>query len=374
MKNSKPSRKAKSPAAANPAASAKATVPAKTNFAWWPWAAGLAGLILAFLVYDPALNAGFVFDDRFLPFLDPNLSTNVRLWVGNIRPLLMFSFWADYMLAGGANPYLFHATNIIFHFLTSVLVALIAAKILDWAGVAGPIRATLAVFSGALFLLHPLQAESVAYVASRSENLSVLFYYAAFAVFVYRRNDSMTLLRAVAIVALFVAAIATKEHTLTLPALFLLTDFFWGRGGIRKNAILYVLLAVTGAAGAIFVWRVCVRPAPLDSGSRVSRPPIIFSPNAAFSGFTRGCPSCRLARTWTPTSRFRQASSITARSSDFSRWLPRSRPPGFTGSAFRSRPSAYSCSCCWWRRPLPSFPSATFWRSGACTCRFWAWC
>jgi tetratricopeptide (TPR) repeat protein len=117
-------------------------------------------------------------------------------------------------------------------------------------------RATLAVFSGALFLLHPLETESVAYVASRSENLSVLFYYAAFALFVYRKTDSMTILRAVAIVALFGAAVATKEHTLTLPLLFLLTDFFWSRGGIRKNAILYVLLAVSGAIGAVFVLRV----------------------------------------------------------------------------------------------------------------------
>ncbi len=168
----------------------------------------------------------------------------------------MFSFWLDFFLSGGTSPYLFHATNVVLHFLTSVLAALIAAKILDWAGVTGRMRAALAVFSGALFLLHPIQTESVSYVASRSENLSVLFFYAAFALFVYRRNDSTTFLRAVAIVALFGAAVATKEHTLTLPALFLLTDFFWNRGGIRKNAILYILLAASGVVGAIFVARV----------------------------------------------------------------------------------------------------------------------
>jgi protein O-mannosyl-transferase len=267
MRKSKPSREAKSAAPGKQAAVKQAAVKqaaaaqppaaaAKPDVVWWPWAAGLAGLILAFVVYDPALNAGFVFDDRFLPFFAPNLSTHIGDWVGSIRPLLMFSFWLDYVLGGGGNPYIFHATNVIFHFLTSVMVALIAAQILDWAGVAGRMRATLAVFSGALFLLHPLQTESVAYVASRSENLSVLFYYAAFTLFVYRRNDSMTILRAVAIVALFGAAVATKEHTLTLPALFLLTDFFWDRGGIRKNAILYVLLAVSAAVGAVFVLRV----------------------------------------------------------------------------------------------------------------------
>ena len=55
---------------------------------------------------------------------------------------------------------------------------------------------------------------------------------------------------------LFGAAIAVKEHTLTLPALLLLTDYFWGRGGVRKNSILYGLIAVAGALGSVFVLRV----------------------------------------------------------------------------------------------------------------------
>jgi len=71
----------------------------------------------------------------------------------------------------------------------------------------------------------------------------------------YRGSGSMTLARAVLIVALFGAAVATKEHTLTLPALLLLTDFFWGRGGLRRNGILYGLLALAGIWGAAVVWK-----------------------------------------------------------------------------------------------------------------------
>jgi hypothetical protein len=133
---------------------------------------------------------------------------------------------------------------------------LIAARLLAWVDVSGRMRTALALFSGALFLLHPLQTESVAYVASRSEVLSVLFYYAAFAVFIYSNRDSMSLARAVAVVALFGAAAATKEHTLTLPLLIVLTDFFWHRGGLRKNAFLYGLLALVCAAGGVVVWKI----------------------------------------------------------------------------------------------------------------------
>jgi hypothetical protein len=237
-----------------------AAPPPQRTITWWPWATAFTGLVLVFEVYGPALNGAFVLDDRALPFYDPHVSPNISGWVGVLRPLLMFSYWLDFRLVGGENPadhtYVFHATNVLLHFCVSILATLITAKLLEWAGVAGRLRAALAVFSGALFLLHPLQTESVAYVASRSEDLSTLFYYGAFAVFLWRPAGSLTVLRSIVILLLFVAAIGTKEHALTLPILFLLTDYFWGRGGIRQNRVLYGIFAVGAAVGARYVWSV----------------------------------------------------------------------------------------------------------------------
>jgi tetratricopeptide (TPR) repeat protein len=136
-----------------------------------------------------------------------------------------------------------------------VLVALICARFLTWVKVDGRRRDVLAVFAGALFLLHPLQTESVAYIASRSEVLSVFFCFAAFALFLYNGEGAMKWPRALAIVVLFGAAVVTKEHTVMLPALVLLTDYFWKRGGLRKNAILYGMFALVGAGGAAVVLR-----------------------------------------------------------------------------------------------------------------------
>jgi tetratricopeptide (TPR) repeat protein len=226
---------------------------------WWIWATALAGLLVVYQVYAPAINGAFVFDDLSLPFRTPEIKQDVTSFVGRLRPLLMLSFWIDYhRTAGvdGADPHTFHSTNILLHFLTSVIAALIALKLLEWTGVGKRMRTALAIFAGALFLLHPLQTESVAYVASRSEVLSVLFYYAAFAVFVWRPGESMTLLRALAILLLFGAAAGIKEHTLTLPVLLILTDYFWNRGGIRKNWILYGLLGVGAIFGGLYVWSI----------------------------------------------------------------------------------------------------------------------
>jgi tetratricopeptide (TPR) repeat protein len=223
---------------------------------WWYWAIGLGALFLAFEAYGPSMHGQFVLDDLYLPYTDINAPTQTMFqWVHNQRPLLMFSYWVNYQ-TGGSDPHIYHTTNVLLHYLLSAVVMLIAARLLKWVDVTGPMRTALAVFSGALFLLHPLQTESVAYVASRSEVLSVLFYYSAFAVFVYSNRDTMSLLRALSIVVLFGAAAASKEHTLTLPALIVLTDVFWHRGGLRKNAALYGLLALVCAAGGVVVWRI----------------------------------------------------------------------------------------------------------------------
>jgi protein O-mannosyl-transferase len=238
-----------------PAAAAKAPPAPWWLPPWWYWLAGLGALFLVFEAYGPALHSPFVLDDLYLPYADANPPHRLIGWVLLQRPLLMFSFWVDYQL-GGADPHGYHTTNVLLHFIVSVVVMFIAARLLEWAGVQGRMRQALAIFAGALFLLHPLQTESVAYVASRSEVLSVLFYYAAFAVFIYSNRDSMSVVRAVAIVALFGAAAASKEHTLTLPALIVLTDLFWHRGGWRKNRALYALLALACAAGGVVVWKV----------------------------------------------------------------------------------------------------------------------
>ena len=223
---------------------------------WWPWAAALAGLFLVLEVYGPALNGAFVLDDRYLPFMDPAIAqASIKGWVLGLRPLLSFSYWLNYQ-SSGTESYAYHLTNVFLHFLGSIVIGLVAAKLLTLGGTTGRERNILSVIAGGLFLLHPMQTESVAYVASRSEVLSVLLYFSGFAVFLYRRTESITILRSLAIVALFAAAISTKEHTLTLAALLLMADYFWGLGGIRKNWPLYGILAIAGAWGAFVVGRV----------------------------------------------------------------------------------------------------------------------
>jgi tetratricopeptide (TPR) repeat protein len=231
--------------------------PGKKKFTWWPAAAALGALFLAFEIYDPALHAAFVLDDRNLPFFTPGYERlPLLVWLGGTRPMLDFTFWLNFQM-GGTDPFLYHVVNVFLHFLTAVVVTLIAARLLEWAGVGkdGFARPALGVFAGALFLFHPLQTESVAYVASRSDVLSTLFYYSAYCVFLYRRTESITWVRALAVLGLFGGAVLSKQTAITLPLLLLFTDVCWVKGGLRANRLLYGAMLVGGIAGVAFVWK-----------------------------------------------------------------------------------------------------------------------
>ncbi|HEY4362244.1 MAG TPA: tetratricopeptide repeat protein [Bryobacteraceae bacterium] len=268
-----------------------ATVAAPT-FVWWPWLAAAAALFLTFTIYGPSMNGPFVLDDRYLPFYNPAFQTlPIMEWLkSGLRPFLNLTFWINYQLSG-TDPYAYHATNVVLHFFVAVLAGLIAMRLLKLAGTAStrppesftrtpepsartsetPARtseteprqswsglpprhaAALGIFAGALFLVHPIQTESVAYVASRSEIVSVLFYYAAYCVFLYRQTESITWTRALFITVLFACALGSKQHTLTLPLLLLITDLFWSKGGVRANWRLYALMGTAGVLGGAFV-------------------------------------------------------------------------------------------------------------------------
>ena len=246
MKKSKRQQRAEKPAAT-------AETP-KPKRVWWPWVAALAALIVVLEVYGPALSGAFVLDDRYLVFMDPNAAQmSFKTWITGTRPLLYFTYWLNFQ-SSALDPEAYHLTNVFLHFLGSLVITFIAARLLELSGTTGRARTILSAIAGGLFLLHPLQTESVAYVASRSEVLSVLLYFSAFAVFLYRRTESMTILRAATVLVLFAGAISTKEHTLTLAALLIFTDYYWGLGGIRKNGLLYAMLTLAAAGAGFYVW------------------------------------------------------------------------------------------------------------------------
>ncbi len=234
----------------------KAALPQRS---WALTLAVLGAIAAVFAAYAPALHGPFLFDDQALPFFSPRFADqNLFEAIRGVRPFLMFTYWLNSRMSG-VEPFPYHLWNVLLHIANGLLVLLAVRKLLELAGVQERRRGWLAAFAAGVFLLHPVQTEAVSYVASRSENLSALFFYGAFAVFLYRKHASITWSSAAAVVLLYGAAVSTKEHTITLAGLLLLTDYYWNPGfgfsGIRRNWRLYGPLALAAVGGAFVTAR-----------------------------------------------------------------------------------------------------------------------
>jgi len=245
MKRDKREKGAKSRA---PEASARRA----QNSRWLTWAVAAAAVLVAWWAYSPSLNGLWIFDDFALPFLHPGMKGNFTPLSPGVRPVTMLTYWLNVKLSG-EEPFSYHAVGLLIHLVTTGLVFLIVRRMLERAESPAPRRNLLAGFAAAVFLLHPAQTEAVSYVAGRSEALSVMFLYGAFALFVCRRTPAVGWGTAVGVLLLFGLGVLSKEHIAIMPAWLLLTDFWWSGDfslkGIRANWRLYALAALGAVAG-----------------------------------------------------------------------------------------------------------------------------
>ena len=138
--------------------------------------------LLALAVFAPALDGPFVFDDFHLPFSNPMAGRMApAFWIGGVRPLLMTTYWVNFRLSG-LQPWSYHAVNVALHVVAGALVFYILLRLLALSSFVG--RADLMAAAGMmLFLVHPLQTESVDYIAGRSEVLCGVFVLAGWLIF-----------------------------------------------------------------------------------------------------------------------------------------------------------------------------------------------
>jgi tetratricopeptide (TPR) repeat protein len=215
-------------------------------------------LVVLLWAYGPPMHAPFLFDDIKQQYASPTASAPLANWIGPVRPLLMLSYWVNARIST-EDTSSFHVLNIFIHFLTGILVFLVIRRLLEWAQAEKSTRALFAAFGAALFLLHPLQTESVAYISGRSESLCGMFACGAFAVFLYRSSPAISWAGVATVVPLFGAALLSKEQAVALPILFVLTDIWWNPESplraVWANWKLYIVLAAGAAAGVALFWR-----------------------------------------------------------------------------------------------------------------------
>lgn len=218
------------------------------------------------------MKGRFIFDDSTLPFgWAGGVELPLQAWISGVRPVLMLSYWVNYEYSG-TDTFSYHFLNLLIHVLSAVLVFLATQKILQHVTPDLKRRVLLAGFSAIVFFVHPLQTESVAYIAGRSESLSGLFVLAAWCVFLYRKRPAIAWRESVLVLLLFVLAAGTKEHAIALILLLILTEYFWNQGSffasVRSNWRLYAVLAAGAVAALVVVARVLERSGSAGFGVR----------------------------------------------------------------------------------------------------------
>lgn len=204
-------------------------------------------LLLTVLAYLPVWQAQFIWDDdahlMHTP-LQTSLNGLRQVWLRpgfmpQYYPVVHTSFWIEQKV-WGQHPLGYHLTNVLLHGVNAVLIWRLLAKL----GVPG------AFVAGCIFAVHPVHAESVAWVSERKNTLSTLFY--LLCAMSYLRFDQPARRWAwyvIATIAL-IAALLSKSVTCSLPAAMLLV-IWWKRGRItwRDAAPLLPWFAIGLLAG-----------------------------------------------------------------------------------------------------------------------------
>lgn len=174
----------------------------------------LGVLAIAFLVYLSGLGNEFVFDDLLLVKENERIRTLENLpeilgFTGKpaYRPLRTASYALDYHLFG-YDPRGYRLFNILYHSIAAFFVFLVTRAL---------VGATLPAFlAAALFTVHPVQTESVTYIAGRRDILFGLFYLIGFHAFVMARRRGRPAFL-VLTVACYSLSFLAKEMAITLP-------------------------------------------------------------------------------------------------------------------------------------------------------------
>jgi tetratricopeptide (TPR) repeat protein len=227
----------------------RAVAPPAANRPEWLASAGL-GLILltTILAYSPALNGGVLLDDDdHIP--KPELQSIeglYRIWfeVGatfQYYPLLYSAFWVEHKLWND-SVLGYHLVTLLWHMLAVSLVYFILVRL----------KIPGALLAAAIFALHPVMVESVAWMSEQKNTLSAVFCLSAMLAYLKfdesrRRSYYFTSLW------LFVLGLLTKTPmTAPLPAA-LLVIFWWQRGNLswKQDVRPLLPLFVLGAMGGL---------------------------------------------------------------------------------------------------------------------------
>ena len=247
-------------------AAARSTRPAGGwGRAVWIWAICGFLLLAVGLVFGQTLRHEFTgYDDDGFVYQNPRVTPGLTLpglrWAltdgpfGEWYPLTALSHMLDCQLYG-VKPAGHYLTNVLLHAASSVLLFLV---LLRMTGALWP-----SAWVAAVFAIHPLHVESVAWIAERRDVLSGLFFMLTLGAYtLYTERPSLA--RYLGVVACFALGLMAKPMLVTVPLLLLLLDYWPLHRFFRTAAREHPKAASSSWISRLpVVWRLVVEKIPL---------------------------------------------------------------------------------------------------------------
>ncbi|MGD1997960.1 MAG: tetratricopeptide repeat protein [Candidatus Dependentiae bacterium] len=192
-------------------------------------------LFVTFLAYFPSLFYPFNFDDIANITRNFNIRT-FDVWHKMLTYRRWFGEWLNALVfrIDGFNPTYYRLCNIAIHILTGLMVLLLInrlLKLLPKESTSHRYRWPIAALTSTLFLLHPVQTQTISYVIQgKLEGCASLLMLASFYLLLHVITSQSKLTRNLSLTgALLFSAVAcgSKEITIMAPLLFLLIDWFF---------------------------------------------------------------------------------------------------------------------------------------------------
>lgn len=241
--------------------------------------------VLTFLLYANTLNSPFAMDDwhnilanKHIRITDLSISTLndvvtdsllERRPVANISLALNYYFHQYDVTGYHIVNILIHIINgiLLFYFVQSTLVRMPVSRINDRD------VSLIAFFTAFLWLVHPLQTQSVTYLIQRMNSLAALFYLLSFILYIRARTSPAVILRWLYASTAFLSgllAIGSKENAVMLPAFILLYEWYFFQNlklNFKKQHYLIASLLFLFLLGAVFFY---LGPNPLEAMTNYS--------------------------------------------------------------------------------------------------------
>lgn len=203
---------------------------------WWPVIICVLLALTVWVAFGQTINHDFInFDDDLTVYGNPVIAQGFSVkgivcvfthgYAYNWNPLTSLSQMLDCQFYG-LKPAGHHLTNVLLHAANAILLFLVLRNMTGalWAS----------AFVAAVFALHPLRVESVAWVTERKGLLSGLFFFLTIGAYVRYARRPFALGRYLLVPLLFALGLLSKSMLVTLPFVLLLLDY-WPLGRIAPG-------------------------------------------------------------------------------------------------------------------------------------------